>query len=93
VIEPDLANLDAPAGESQGFVDAHGMDPLSVLRMAKGMNAPLRRVVIVGCEPATLGGEAGAMGLSESVQASIGEAVLAVQSLVSRNLQALEAGS
>lgn len=93
VIEPDLQTLDAPASESPGFVDAHSMDPLNVLRMAKGMNAPLKRVLVVGCEPQTLGGEEGAMGLSEVVQASIGEAVLAVQSLVSRNLQALEAES
>lgn len=90
VVEPDLAGLET---EAQGFVDTHGMHPVNVLRMAKGMNAQLKRVLLVGCEPATLGGEEGAMGLSDPVAASLQEAVSIVQSLVSKSLQEFESGT
>jgi hypothetical protein len=66
---------------------------VNVLRMAKGMNAQLKRVLLVGCEPATLGGEEGAMGLSDPVAASLQEAVSIVQSLVSKSLQEFESGT
>jgi hydrogenase maturation protease len=89
VVEPDLAALDGSA-ESQGFVDTHGMHPVNVLRLAQGMNAQLRRVLLVGCEPETLGGEQGTMGLSARVAASVQEAVSIIQSLVSESLQEIE---
>jgi len=88
VIEPDLNALEEPA---QGFVEAHSMHPMNVLRMAKGMNAQLKRVFVVGCEPASLGGEEGAMGLSGAVEASLDQAVDAVRSLVVRSLHELDA--
>lgn len=90
VIEPDLEALEQPE-HAQGFVETHGMHPMNVLRMAKGMNAPLKRVIVVGCEPASLGGEEGAMGLSAAVEASLGEAVETVRSLIARSLRELNA--
>lgn len=85
LLEPDLDSFDTPANQ-QGFVDAHSLNPVTVLRMAKGMNAQLKRVLLVGCEPATLGGEEGQMGLSEPVQAALEEAVAVIRSLLSKTL-------
>jgi len=90
VIEPDLAALEQP-GQTQGFVETHGMHPMNVLRMAKGMNAQLKRVFVVGCEPASLGGEEGEMGLSGAVEASLDQAVETVRSLVAQSLHGLDA--
>ena len=86
VVEPDLQNLDS-AGTQPGFVDPHGMNPLNVLRMAVNMGAQLKRVLLVGCVPATLGPEEGKMGLSEPIEAAVGEAVQLVDSLVTRILR------
>ena len=85
VVEPDLQNLDS-AGARPGFVDPHGMDPLNVLHMAVNMGAQLKRILLVGCVPATLGPEEGKMSLSEPIAAAVDEAVQLVDSLVSRIL-------
>jgi hydrogenase maturation protease len=85
VVEPDLTSLDLP-NASQIAVDAHAMNPMTVLCMAKSMGAPLQRILLVGCEPATLGPEEGQMGLSEPVQNSVERAVTLTESLVTRLL-------
>ena len=46
----------------------------------------LKRVLLVGCEPATFGGDEGHMGLSKPVEAGVEEAVNATESLVKRIL-------
>jgi hydrogenase maturation protease len=85
VVEPDLQNFDS-AGTQPGFVDPHGMNPVNVLRMAVNMGAQLKRILLLGCVPATLGPEEGKMGLSEPITAAIDEAVQLVDSLVTRIL-------
>ena len=85
VIEPDLDKLDTP---QQGIVETHGMNPLNVLRMAASMEGGLRKVLLIGCEPATLGGEEGKMGLSAPVEAAVDEAVQMIVSLAEKALQA-----
>ena len=55
------------------------MNPMNVLRMATAMHGPLKRVLLVGCEPATFGGEEGQMGLSAPVEAAVPEAVKVVE--------------
>jgi len=65
-------------------VEAHAMNPVSVLRMARAMNIEVKNVLLVGCEPETLGGEAGQMGLSAPVEAAVEEAVKLVQSLIDK---------
>lgn len=91
VIEPDLSSLDGPEAQ-QSSVDAHSMNPMNVIRMAKSMGGERKRILLVGCEPATLGPEEGHMGLSEPVAAAVEEAVSVVQSLVHkiRNGESLE---
>ena len=79
VIEPEL---EAPSDEEPQQVEAHAMNPESVLRMARAMNIQVKNLLLVGCEPETLGGEEGQMGLSATVEASIEDAVKLVESLI-----------
>jgi hydrogenase maturation protease len=85
VIEPDTQNLDDGQAQ-QSSLDAHSMNPVAVLRLAKSMGGDLKRVLVVGCVPATLGPEEGQMGLSEPVAAAVDEAVKLIDSLVTRIL-------
>jgi hydrogenase maturation protease len=86
VVEPDLS--DPSFGVAEGtFVEPHAMNPVNVLRMAAAMQAPLKRVLLVGCEPATFGSEEGTMGLSDSVQAAVHEAVRVITNLVEKLLK------
>jgi hydrogenase maturation protease len=89
VIEPDLNDLGG-AEEQQGAVEAHSMNPLNVLRLASSMGGPLNRVLLVGCEPGTLGPEEGQMGLSAPIEAVIDDAVRLVESIVSKILKGEE---
>jgi hydrogenase maturation protease len=82
VIEPDLD--DGAAG-----FDAHGMDPVKVLALARELGGPLPRVLVVGCEPATrMTGEEDEVvaELSEPVRAAVGEAARLVESLVDETM-------
>ena len=88
VIEPDVSDLGGPE-EQQNAVEAHSMNPLNVLRLATSMGGPLKRVLLVGCEPGTLGPEEGQMGLSEPVEAVIDEAVKLVESLIAKILNGM----
>ena len=85
VIEPDLSGGDAPDTPS-AVIEAHTMNPESVLRMARAMNIEVKNVLLVGCEPQTLGGEEGQMGLSAPVEAAVEEAVKLVKSLINKIL-------
>jgi hydrogenase maturation protease len=57
------------------------MNPMNVLRMAAVMKGSLKKILLVGCEPATFGGEEGTMGLSDAVEAAVEQAVQMVVSL------------
>jgi hydrogenase maturation protease len=85
VVEPDLKDLDSPETQ-QSFIEPHAMNPLNVLRMASTMGGDLKRVLVVGCVPATLGPEEGQLGLSGPVAAAIDDAVKLIDSLVTRIL-------
>jgi hydrogenase maturation protease len=85
VVEPDLQALDDPE-TPQPTIEAHAMNPVSVLRMARAMNIEVKSVLLVGCEPETLGGDEGQMGLSARVEAAVEDAVKLVQSLVEKIL-------
>jgi hydrogenase maturation protease len=79
VIEPDLEFQGAPDPPA---MDAHSLDPIRVIRMARSMGERLNRIVLVGCEPATFGPEEGQLGLSEQIEAAVDEAVKLVLDLV-----------
>jgi hydrogenase maturation protease len=78
VIEPEIDDDDT------GF-DAHGMDPLKVLVLARTLGGALPRVLVVGCEPETAmrGDEEDVVAVvSEPVRLALDEAVLLVESLL-----------
>jgi hydrogenase maturation protease len=80
VIEP---RLDGGAGEAP--LDAHGMDPVKVLALARQIGDVPERILIVGCEPAVrmTGDEEELVGeLSEPVKAAVPAAVEMVESLL-----------
>lgn len=77
-IEPGI-DVGAP---EDAAIDTHGMNPVKVFQLVRAMGGEIRRVVIVGCEPETLGPEEGYMGLSQPVETAIEGAVRLVESLV-----------
>ena len=82
-IEPELDELQNI--ETDGMVDAHSMNPMKVLSMVKSMGGQFRKILLVGCEPGTLGPEEGQMGLSEPVATAVVKAVKVVEELVEKN--------
>jgi len=69
-IEPDLRSLAAPQGQGVGpAIDGHSMDPMRVLASVKALGGDFKRVLVVGCEPESLGIEGGEV-VSASDQAA-----------------------
>jgi hydrogenase maturation protease len=88
VIEPDVGGP-AESGVAELMFETHNLDPVKVLRLAAALGGRVQRVLVVGCEPAPLGGEDEMqMGLSEPVRTAVNEAVLLVESLVAQTLRA-----
>jgi hydrogenase maturation protease len=85
VIEPDLEELDGMAAQEM-VVEAHSMNPMKALGLAKSMGGELKRILIVGGEPATTGPEEGQIGLSEPVRAAVDEAIVMIESLIAKSL-------
>jgi hydrogenase maturation protease len=85
VIEPDLSEPNE-LGARAVMIEAHAMNPMRALYLARSLNGELARILLVGCEPATFGPEEGQMGLSETVEAAVGGAVEMVESLVAEIL-------
>jgi hydrogenase maturation protease len=79
VIEPDLEDIELT-------IDAHGMDPLKVLALARTLGAEsLPRTLVVGCEPQTrmsAEDERIVAELTEPVRASLEQAVALVEDLL-----------
>jgi len=82
VIEPDL-NADGPSP----VPDGHTMNPVSVLQLAKSLGPVTARILLVGCEPADLGGDDGRIGLTEVVRTAADEAVGLVEKLITKILE------
>lgn len=82
-IEPDLDELE-DLDPHEMMIEPHGMNPMKVLAMVKSMGGKFKRILLVGCEPETLGPEEGLMGLSEPVGRAVGEAVPLIYSLVAK---------
>ena len=78
VIEPELE-------EGEATIDAHGMDPVKVLSLARQVGSVPERILVVGCEPGVriTGDEEEVVGeLSEPVRAAIDDAVGLVESVI-----------
>ena len=61
VIEPDVASVTEPTVEAPAL-EPHGLDPVSVLRLAAALRIAPKRLLLVGCQPLTLGGDDGVDG-------------------------------
>jgi len=77
VVEPDMEQLEDFGGPA--VADGHGMDPVTVLKMVRQFGGTPPRLYVVGCEPASLGGEQGEMGLSPPVEAALDGALTALR--------------
>jgi hydrogenase maturation protease len=91
VVEPEWTGPEAVDGAP--LLDAHGMHPLRVLQMVRELGGRPKRVLVVGCEPATLGDELeGAMGLSAPVASAVNGAIGLIESLVAKAMEEHHAG-
>jgi len=81
VMEPEL-----PAeGETPASLDAHTMNPIAVLQLVSALGGKVGRMLVVGCEPASVEPDAGGeMGLSATVSAAVDEAARMVEELIIR---------
>jgi len=83
VIEPEA--IDGHVG-----LDAHGMDPVKVLGLARALGEPLPEIMVVGCEPAVrmTGDEDEVVAeLSAPVRAAVDEAVRTVKTLIDERME------
>jgi hydrogenase maturation protease len=81
VIEPDLEQLGEPN------LDAHSMDPVAVLQLVRALGGEVKRMLVVGCEPANIdASESGGFGLSAPVEAAVEEAIRAVEEIIQRKI-------
>jgi len=88
VIEPDVDAVESETGLAEaGIVDAHGMDPASVLALLRSLGGGIGRLLVVGCEPADVDD---GIGLSEPVAAALGEACRVVRQLIDQELSRLQ---
>jgi hydrogenase maturation protease len=76
VIEPETS-LDGPVA----VPDGHSINPDAVLASVRALGADPGRVLVVGCEPASVEER---MGLSPEVAAAVEEAVILVRELLER---------
>jgi hydrogenase maturation protease len=64
-------------------LQGHAMDPAQAIRNARAMGRIQARVLVVGCEPATLGDpETGAIGLSGIVDGAVGPAIEMIEQVL-----------
>lgn len=92
LLELEAKSLDKAESE---VVNSHSMNPLRVLQLTRSLGGEPGPLYLVGCEPAVLETEDGAMGLSQPVQASVSIAVRMVEDLIAslRGGEKLSAGA
>ncbi|MBC6461880.1 hydrogenase maturation protease [Actinomadura sp. HBU206391] len=83
-----LYALELEEGSPQDVIDAHGMTPDAVLDLVGVIGGEMRRVLLVGCEPADV---SPGMELSAPVRAAIEPAVRLVRELVEKEMRTAEA--
>ncbi|MGH8127162.1 MAG: hydrogenase maturation protease [Gammaproteobacteria bacterium] len=82
VVEPEIDAAQVGVVESgEHLIAPHAMDPVKVLRFVATLGEKRPRVLLVVCEPETLGGEEGYMGLSTAVATAVEQAVSEIRSM------------
>jgi hydrogenase maturation protease len=79
LIEPDLHQLDQP---DANLADAHSMNPARVLQMLRRFGSSPGKLYLIGCEPAILEVEDGQIGMSETVEKSVPQAIEWIKTLL-----------
>jgi hydrogenase maturation protease len=79
LIEPDLNQLDQL---DANLADAHNMNPARVLQMLRRFGSSPGKLYLIGCEPAILEVEDGQIGMSETVEKSVPQAIEWIKTLV-----------
>jgi hydrogenase maturation protease len=91
LLQVDRRDLDeataAVAGGQAPLIDAHGMEPGSILKMLGSLGGQVARVLVVACEPESV--EQG-LGLSEPVLAAVPRAIALVEQLMHGESMTLE---
>ena len=86
VLEPQPDAAGDPEGHGP-TVEPHALDPVKVLRVARTMGSMVDRVLLVGCEPRPPAVDDDLnLEMSEPVRAAVDEAILLIESLLSRIL-------
>jgi hydrogenase maturation protease len=84
VIEPEkIEQAELPAAD---LLTTHGMDPAKVLRLARALGSPVRKILVVGCEPKMPSGDDIHMAMSEPVRRAVDDAVPLIESLLAKLL-------
>lgn len=91
--EPGALYLLRPVDDSspspEASIDAHSMDPLRIMAMARSLGEISADIYIVGCEPLDFGDELGGrMALSAQVAAAVPRAVSMIANLIEKLAEA-----
>ena len=82
LIEPEPREAREPE-DADLLIQTHGMDPVKVFRLAEALGGRPGRILLVGCEPETIGSdEDPVMGLSAPVQVAVDESLRMIDELV-----------
>jgi len=92
VIEPSIANTGESfqRDASPVLLSPHDLDPAKVLQAVQSRGGEVGRIVLIGCEPESLGtedGREGRMGLSAPVAVAVDGAVDTIETMI-ENMQA-----
>lgn len=80
-LEPELP----PNAEGSPSLDAHAMNPVSVLHLVSALGGKVAHLLVVGCEPETIEPDYdGATELSAAVNAALPAAVQMIEDLITR---------
>ena len=95
VIEPDTSATTDECAQDAAFeatFDAHTMNPASVLQLIGALGGQCPRMLVVGCEPATLEPRPdGEFRLSDPVSAAVDEAINTIQEILAGSNRATAA--
>ena len=84
LIEPEVSDNEAAAQ-----LEGHAMSPAAVLRTVHAMGGSPAKILLVGCEPADLGGDDGKLGLSPQVEAAVDQAIATIEKALTREKASL----
>jgi len=81
VIEPKIDSKEEVDAHPD-LIDAHGMDPVKMLRLAASLGAPRGRILLVGCEPHPPDASDFSMEMSPPVAAAVDRAVAVIDEMI-----------